>query len=138
MRTSVTQFTLSVTLGLALLLPACSKKETTVGNSPVEQPITNAPAAAAPEPTAAVAPQQASETPVILTDVSKAVQNRNYDDAVETLAKLKPLSAQMTDQQRIQYQQALVNTTEALARAKDKDPRAAAAYEKLSRSILGR
>ncbi len=104
----------------------------------VEQPITNAPAAAAPEPTAAVAPQQASETPVILTDVSKAVQNRNYDDAVETLAKLKPLSAQMTDQQRIQYQQALVNTTEALARAKDKDPRAAAAYEKLSRSILGR
>ncbi|HYT59381.1 MAG TPA: hypothetical protein VEL06_04385, partial [Haliangiales bacterium] len=71
-----------------------------MGNSAVEQPITNAPAAAAPEQAAAAAPPQASDAPVILNDVSKAVQSRNYDDAVETLAKLKPLSAQMTDQQR--------------------------------------
>jgi hypothetical protein len=44
----------------------------------------------------------------------------------------------MTEAQRLQYQQALRNATTALLQAKDRDPAAKAAYEKLSRAATGR
>ena len=113
-------------------LTACSaKKETQVDTpAPVAEPA--APVATPPVAANAAAPM------LSLPQVTQAVQNRQYDQAVQVLTELKPASAQMTEAQRLQYQQAVRDTTLALLQAQDKDPAAKAAYDKLSRSVTGR
>jgi len=73
-----------------------------------------------------------------LSDVSQAVQRGQYDGAVNTLSQLSGMTANMTDEDRAKYYQALRATTDALLQAKEKDAAAKAAYQRLSRSVLGR
>lgn len=114
-------------------LSACSKKSDTASAA---APPSNSPATAnAPTPSnppAAVAAANA------LPAVTKAIQRQQYETAVDTLVQMKPATAQMTDAQRLQYQQAVRDATTALLGVKERDPAAKAAYEKLSRSATGR
>ena len=122
-------------MGCVLLsLTACSKKTETT------QEVT--PSAAGGVAATANTPQQtdpvATAAVQSLPGVSKAIQGGQYENAVQTLVQMKPATAQMTDMQRLQYQQAVRDATTALIGAKDRDPAAKAAYEKLSRSATGR
>jgi hypothetical protein len=85
-------------------LTACSaKKEALIETSPpVAEPISRA--------TSVTATSNPAEPVMTLPQVTEAVQNRQYDRAVEGLAGLKAASAQMTDAQRLQYQQAVRKT----------------------------
>ena len=113
-------------------LTACApKKEAQIETSP---PVAE-PAAPTTTATATVSP---ASPMMSLPQVTEAVQNLEYDRAVQGLAGLKAARAQMTDAQRLQYQQAVRDTTLALLQAQDKDPAAKAAYEKLSRVVTGR
>jgi hypothetical protein len=53
----------------------------------------------------------------------------------QLLFKLKSASAQMTDAQRLQYQQAVRNITLAMFHAQDKDPAVKINYGKSNRSV---
>jgi len=121
---------LAVILGT---LSACSKKNED-----------NAGASAAPStPETTITPAQPNNPATVaavnsLPEVAKALQSQQYETAVQTLVQMKPATAQMTDAQRLQYQQAVRDATTALIGVKDRDPAAKAAYDKLSRSATGR
>ncbi len=116
------------------LLAGCSKKEAPAASiPPPSQPETAAPPVAATLPHQPVSQAVANAIP----EISKAVQSGQYDSAVQQLQQLKPMTAQMSDAQRLQYQQALRDTTAALVNAGN-NPAAKAAYEKLSRMATGR
>lgn len=121
---------LGIVVGLLTVLPACSKKSEAVTEAPAPDTTTAAPAPPA-NPAAAAAVQS-------LPQVSQAIQGGQYENAVQTLVQMQPATAQMTDAQRLQYQQAVREATTALLGAKDRDPAAKAAYDKLSRSATGR
>ena len=117
---------------LIVTLTACSKKDeaTSELNTPTTADAsTNAPQLAYPVATATIQS---------LPDVSKAIQGGQYETAVQTLVQMKPATAQMTDAQRLQYQQAVRDATTVLISVKDRNPAAQAAYDKLSRSATGR
>lgn len=125
---------LGVIVCLLVTLTACSKKTEST------QELT--PPAAGSDAAPATTPQQPD--PVVtaavqsLPQVSKAIQGGQYENAVQTLVQMKPATAQMTDMQKLQYQQAVRDATSALINAMGSDPAAKAAYEKLSRSATGR
>lgn len=124
-------------VALLFSLSACSKKNE--GSADVSAPAggdSNTPAPAA----AAVAPASPAVTAAVnsLPEVTKAMENRQYEAAVQTLVQMKPATVQMTEAQRLQYQQAVRDATTALLGVKDRDPAAKAAYEKLSRAATGR
>jgi outer membrane murein-binding lipoprotein Lpp len=73
-----------------------------------------------------------------LSDVGQAVQRGQYEGAVQTLSQLSTMQSSMSEEDRIRYHQALRATTEALMQAKERDAAAKAAYQRLSRSVLGR
>jgi len=73
-----------------------------------------------------------------LPEVSKAMQTGQYESAVNTLTQMKLATPEMTDAQRLEYQQAVRDAATALLNVREKDPAARAAYEKLSRSATGR
>lgn len=66
------------------------------------------------------------------------MQAGQYESAVNTLTQMKQMTPQMTDAQRLQYQQAVRDAATALLNVREKDPAARAAYEKLSQSATGR
>lgn len=66
------------------------------------------------------------------------MQTGQYESAVNTLTQMKLTTPQMTDAQRLQYQQAVRDAATALLSVREKDPAARAAYEKLSQSATGR
>ena len=97
-------------------------------------------AAAAPAP----APEPAAPEMVVdnaqmnqdLTAIPGALQQANYDTAVENLAALG--MAPKTDAQELAYRQQLQNTIEYLRQKAETDAAAAAAYQKLGRATMGR
>jgi uncharacterized lipoprotein YajG len=125
-----------LSLAPILLLGAligCSKSDQTAEE-------TAPPAAATPaDPVAVAQPSQSANAAInSLPQVNQAVQNRQYENAVQTLNQIQPLTLQMSDQQRLQYQQARQDAAKALIQAMGTDPAAKAAYEKLSRAATGR
>lgn len=119
-------------VGLLAIVTACSSKDES--NAAVTPPD---PTATAANPT--VQPTPATTAAIqSLPQVSQAFQTGQYEKAVQTLVEMKTATTQMTDAQRLQYQQAVRDATTALLGAKDRDPAAKAAYEKLSRSATGR
>lgn len=130
-----------------LLLAGCGKKDDPAAGAPATDPAAEQAAQAAPPPppddSAAIAAQAAREQQQIaqeipLNEVSQAVQKGQYEGAVNTLGNLGGSAQYMSDEDRARYYQALRATTEALMRAKETDPAAKAAYQRLSRQTLGR
>jgi hypothetical protein len=111
----------------------CSKNESAA--------IDNTPAA----PAASIAQQPAPAKPTVVTpavaslkNVTPSIQQGNYEAAVDTLVQAKASFQNLSDADRAQYQQQVRNATTALLSAKDSDPKAAAAYKRLSQSMTGR
>jgi len=120
-----------ITVATSIL--GCSKQTESVGTAVV--PVTNQPAVSeshSPQPGGAVGTLNS------LPEVSKAMQSGQYESAVNTLTQMKLTTPQMTDEQRLQYQQAVRDAATALLNVREKDPAARAAYEKLSQSATGR
>lgn len=123
-------------IGAALMLmslTACSKKDAP-NNAPAVAPETTATTPAQPTATP-MAPASGGQ---LESRITTALQQQNYDLAVDSLAQVNPAAQNLTDAQRLQYSQQLQNTMQALARAKETDPRAKAAYERLGRIATGR
>jgi hypothetical protein len=120
-------------LTVAALLAGCSKK--TEGGGLEVVPATNEQAVAA-----SAAPQTGGAVAKLnsLPEVSRAIQSGQYVSAVDTLTQMKQMTPQMTDAQRLQYQQAVRDAATALLAVREKDPAARAAYQKLSQSATGR
>lgn len=120
-------------LTVAALLAGCSKKAESGGTEVV--PATNEQAIAG-----SAAPQTGGAVTTLnsLPEVSKAIQSGQYVSAVDTLTQMKQMTPQMTDAQRLQYQQAVRDAATALLAVREKDPAARAAYQKLSQSATGR
>jgi PBP1b-binding outer membrane lipoprotein LpoB len=116
-----------------IALSGCSKK----GDSTVDAPSPTLADAAAKTPTATPTTSPASQG-VPSQQVIHDIKAKQYDRAVDTLVQIKPQVAQMTDSQRLQYQQAVRDAMNALAAAQNTDPAAKAAYNKMSRAITGR
>ena len=122
---------------LLVSVSACSKKS--AGNPSAGTPASgDSNALATVVPVAAPTSPAASAAVNSLPQVAQAIESRQYENAVQTLVQLKPATAQMTDAQRLQYQQAVRDATTALLGVKDRDPAAKAAYDKLSRAATGR
>jgi len=118
---------------LLAALTACSKKE-----APAPPPAPDpAPAAQSPtaQPTTAVKPV---DTVQLENQVGTALQQQNYNAAVDTLAQVNSASQNLTDEQRRQYLQQLQRTMDALAQKAATDAAAKAAYERLGRIATGR
>ncbi|MGC3959226.1 MAG: hypothetical protein QM813_15170 [Verrucomicrobiota bacterium] len=101
---------------LLVTLTACSKKETPPP---------------APDPTpAAESPATPAAKPVDLgqweNQVGTALQQQNYNVAVDTLARVNSASPSLSDAQRAQYLQQLQRTMDALAQAAATDAAAKA------------
>ena len=115
-------------------LSSCSKK----GDSAMDAPSPSvADPAAAKAPAATVVNTPASQA-VPSQQIIQDIKTKQYDRAVDTLVQIKPQVTQMTDMQRLQYQQAVRDAMNALAAAQNTDPAAKAAYNKMSRAITGR
>ncbi|MEK7781297.1 MAG: hypothetical protein AAB370_07335 [Verrucomicrobiota bacterium] len=123
---------LSTLTALLLALPGCKDNAGTAETTPVPETAAT-PATPVPQPSPAANAAISS-----LPDVARAMQSGQYESAVQTLTQMKPATAQMTDAQRLQYQQVVRDATTALLGAMDRDPAAKAAYDKLSRSQTGR
>ena len=121
-----TLFIILTGLGL-VFAQGCSKSEEASPDSPAaEAPVTeSSPPAGAP--------------PAVPTaEVKQAIQNRQYDRAVDTLTQVAPTVNRMSDAQRLQYQQAVQDAAAALLAAQNSDPAAKAAYNRLARTATGR
>jgi PBP1b-binding outer membrane lipoprotein LpoB len=116
-----------------IALSGCSKK----GDSTADAPSPTVTDTAAKTPTATPTTSPASQG-VPSQQVIQDIKAKQYDRAVDTLVQIKPQVAQMTDSQRLQYQQAVRDAMNALAAAQNTDPAAKAAYNKMSRAITGR
>jgi hypothetical protein len=122
---------------LCASLSACSKKEAQpVGQSDVSSESVDPAQAAAP--TVAEPGQRAPAQQVRLETVSASLQQQDYDAAVNTLIKAAPVGQNMTAAQQAQYYEQFRRTSAALQEAMHKDPKAAAAYKRLSQSVLKR
>ncbi len=122
---------LATVVGLLTSLTACSKKSEASTEVAAPEPVAAPANPAPPNPVATTAVQS-------LPEVTKAIEGGQYDSAVQTLVQIQPATAQMTDAQRLQYQQAVRDATTALLKAKAGNPAAQAAYDKLSRTATGR
>jgi len=109
-------------------ITACSKKEAAVVP----------PAESDPVPAQKSQAANAGNTGQLDTQVGTALQQRNYDAAVDALAQSGPSNQNLSDAQRIQYMQELQRTMDALARAAQTDAAAKAAYVRLGRVATGR
>lgn len=112
-------------------LTACSKKETP---PPAPDPTPAAQSPTAP-PATAVNPANLGQWE---NQVSTALQQQNYNAAVDTLAQVNSASPSLSEAQRIQYTQQLQRTMDALAQAAATDAAAKAAYQRLGRMATGR
>lgn len=117
-----------------IALSSCSKKSDATVDSSIP---TAADSTAAKTPAATTVNTPASQG-VPSQQVIQDIKTKQYDRAVNTLVQIKPQVAQMTDAQRLQYQQAVRDAMNALAAAQNTDPAAKAAYNKMSRAITGR
>jgi hypothetical protein len=117
---------------LASLLLGCGKTQTADADIEEDPSMETAEAAEIPEADAAQFGQ------ALASDVDSALRQKNYGVVVETLGGVQQNWGQMTPQQRLEYEQQLRNATQALIQAKESDPRAAQAYDQLSRRVLGR
>ncbi len=116
------------------VLSSCSKKSDSTLDAP-SPPAADPVAANTPKATAV----NTSATQVVPSQqVIQDIKAKQYERAVDTLVQIKPQVAQMTDMQRLQYQQAVRDAMNALAAAQDTDPAAKAAYNRMSRAITGR
>jgi hypothetical protein len=129
------QFVFNTAASLLLVsLSACSKEE------PQAAPEASIPA----QPGAAVkAPQPISTASSVNlaqleNSVGTALKQQNYDAAVDALVQAQSTVQSMNDEQRLQYAQQFRNTSTALQNASLTDPKAKAAYDRMSRAILGR
>ena len=123
-----------VATGCVIYLSACSqaKNETESPTAVVSEPATQA------QPTDSVQPAPA-ETTVNLENVNVALQNQDYETAVDILVQAKSDPRYMTDSARLaEYLQQKQTAAEVLAQAMSNDPKARAAYERLGRTSLGR
>jgi PBP1b-binding outer membrane lipoprotein LpoB len=111
-------------------LSSCSKQNDTAVEAPATSVADTAPAATIVNTSAS----QGVPSQQVIQDI----KTKQYDRAVDTLVQIKPQVAQMTDMQRLQYQQAVRDAMNALAAAQNTDPVAKAAYNKMSRAITGR
>ena len=121
---------------VALVFQACTKKETEAPSAPT--PTAETPPSPAPQPGTPVSGGTPVNVSAELNSANQALQQRNYDAAVDALAKVQPTTSTMSDAQRLQYAQQVRNTSELLIQAMPTDPKAKAAYEKLGRNVLGR
>lgn len=122
--------------GLVICLNACSKKD-------VEPSAQSSPAPAPASPSQPQAQATAATTPapsgaVALENVNTALQQQNYDTAVDILLRVKTSSQLTNASQSSLYAQQLQKTTMALSQAMATDPKAKAAYERLGRAVMGR
>jgi hypothetical protein len=121
---------------VALVFQACTKKETEAPSAPT--PTAETSPSPAPQPGTPVSGGTPVNVSAELNSANQALQQRNYDAAVDALAKVQPTTSTMSDAQRLQYAQQVRNTSELLIQAMGTDPKAKAAYEKLGRNALGR
>jgi hypothetical protein len=121
---------------LALVIQACTKKETEVPPAPT--PTAETSPSPAPQPGAPVAGGTPVNNSAELNSANQAIQQLKYEAAVDALTKVQPTTSTMSDAQRLQYAQQVRNTSELLIQAMPTDPKAKAAYEKLGRNLLGR
>ena len=121
---------------VALAFSACTKMDTEAPSSPT--PTADTSPAPAPQPGTPVPNAQPVHVSAELISANQALKQRNYDAAVDALAKVQPTTSTMSDAQRLQYAQQIRNTSELLIQAMGSDPKAKAAYEKLGRNVLGR
>lgn len=125
---------LAFALLLATGLTACSKKdEVATENTTVAPTVTHISQQPAASTTTIATPASAQ-----LQNVSASIQQRNYDAAVDVLVQTKVSMQNLSEADRAQFQQQVRNATTALLSAKTTDPKAAAAYERLSKSMTGR
>jgi hypothetical protein len=124
---------------LIIGLTACSKKDGTATTVTPAAAEATPPAAVAPDATGA-APQAAVSANVgqLESNVGAALKQQDYDAAVNALAQVSSAQPSMSDAQRLQYAQQLQSTLAALSAAKETNPRAKAAYERLGRIATGR
>jgi hypothetical protein len=118
---------------LGLMLMGCGKTQTADADVEETDPsMETAEVAETPDADAAQFGQ------ALANDVDTALRQKNYGVVVETLGGVRQNLDHMTPQQRREYEQQLRNATQALIQARDSDPRAAQAYDQLSRRVLGR
>jgi hypothetical protein len=118
---------------LGLMLMGCGKTQTADADVEETDPsMETAEVAETPDTDAAQFGQ------ALASDVDSALRQKNYGVVVETLGGVRQNWDQMSPQQRLEYEQQLRNATHALIQAKESDPRAAQAYDQLSRRVLGR
>jgi len=113
-----------------IALIGCSKGEENAGGTNTDSKDSQAVAASDNSPSA-----QKGAIPTV--EIRQAVQQGQYDRAVDVLAQSRPVGPQVTDAQRLRYQQAMQEAAAALL-AKQNDPAAKAAYDRLARSATGR
>ena len=124
----------TLVLLLATGLTACSKKdEAATGNTTATPTATHTPQQ--PSASASISTSPASAQ---LQNVAASIQQRNYDAAVDVLVQTKVSLQNLSEADRVQFQQQVRNATTALLSAKTTDPKAAAAYKRLSESMTGR
>lgn len=122
--------------GVVICLNACSKKDVEPSAELSPAPAPASPSQSQSHTTAASAPSPSGA--VGLENVSTAIQQQNYDGAVDILIRARTASQLTNTTQSAQYAQQLQNTTMALSQAMATDPRAKAAYERLGRAVMGR
>jgi hypothetical protein len=111
----------------------CSRPDAADSASP-QVPVTPTPT----NPNAALPAQGQSRDAHLESTVGTALNQQNYDAAVTALAQANGSLPSASEAQRLQYNRQLQLTLEALQRAKDADPKARAAYERLGRMATGR
>jgi len=119
---------------LVVSVGACSKKE---ANSPQPTPELAAPAPQA-GPDTAPRPAVAANVAQLENNINTALKQQNYDAAVDAIVQAQTAVANMSDDQRRQYAQQCRNASTALQAASVTDPKAKAAYDRMSRAVLGR
>jgi hypothetical protein len=73
-----------------------------------------------------------------LADVDKAIEQKDYDAAIKLLSEAKAQDASLTEEQRVQLDQKVQTTVNALVEVMAEDPKAKAAYSQLGKLMTGR
>lgn len=120
---------------LVASLSACSKNDASAPPTETASTPEAIPATTNQQPPPATAAVSVGQ---LENHIGTALQQQNYDVAVDSLAQVNPASQNLTEAQRLQYAQQLQRTLAALAQAKETDPKAKAAYERLGRVATGR
>lgn len=123
-----------VATGCVIYLSGCSQAE----NQPDSPSAAVSETATQAQPTSSVQPPPPEAT-VNLENVNVALQEQDYETAVDILVQAKGDPQYLTDSARLAlYLQQERAAAEALAQAMNSDPKARAAYERLRRATMGR